>query len=777
MNSSTQQRNPAKNQQQPSSSSSLVPTSPQNNQFSSSSNLRGRTTTNRAGFDPMNPPPMTIPGLSGHTTLLAGNTLLVYGGLAAPFQLCGECYTLDLSTFEWNRLLTAGAVPSPRAFHSAVMDGWRMLVFGGVVAVGVQDVHYNSHNCFAHPDAVNLLLKQDRQFGLPNDFPPALMSNVNRYVPGCDDVWPRTQQHTEYSSLHILDVREKECNWIQMPAIGFAPAPRAHHSAAIFRKWMYIAGGYSVYGSGVNSDPDTHACATLHGLDLDNMLWRKIETSKLPWPARWGFASAVAPEGQLFFVGGVNPLDSPQEQRHRPEIIDECLMLDLKKRSYVDYTRPDPEMTIGPRRCVKAACAFFGGYLIVHGGLGEGKNELLGDLMMMNIETGEWTEVKPSAGSSGEAPSPRCGHTATIVSNEFIIFGGLVNCLTGKRSNDAYAFNLQNHNWRRVGCFVSEYLRRTILVPPLVDEALILDPLPPKPKFSVDEIRKAGSTNYVPPSRKLPWDILQQPVDRMQHDSMEARFPLGTAVEEAVRESLHDAKQANIALRRSKLNDEGGDDPVVLWGDESTKTAVANARTALAEELNLRVKRLDDFTAAASSGVQIGDTLRQHFSRDVAPILRDATKWRETAAMTETSQLRRTDPFQDILFGFQSEVRPMPITVNTKAVPIIDDPTFDDPRDAPIAKLEKAAQSYSTGLASYQKELEGRSDDRSGLHKPSIGVRFVSGSIKRLGLETKLRVNRGDQPNIEDAQEQMKNYLAQRQAARAEYNAKRNVKK
>lgn len=728
----------------------------------------------------MNPPAMTIPGLSGHTTLLAGNTLLAYGGLAGPFQLCGESFTLDLSTFEWNRLLTSGSVPAPRAFHSAVMVDWRMVVFGGVTAIGVQDVHFNAHNVVAHPDAVHQLVRQQH-----------LLPAQTKYVADCEQLWPRTQQQTEPSSLHILDIRQKECSWMSVPAIGFSPTPRAHHSACVFRNCMFIAGGYSVYGTGVVGDPDTHACAVLHSLDLDNMLWRRVETARLPWPARWGCASGMAPDGRWVHACGFNPAgpagsstlaSTSAAPSYASNITDQCLVLDLKKRCWEDFTRPDPDETIGPRRCVKAASVCFGGKLYVHGGIGTGDNELLTDFRAMDVETGEWEEIQTSGAENQRPeisiPSARCGHTATVVGSEFVIFGGLVNLTTGKRSNDIYALNLRTRKWRHVRCFVSEFIRRTILVPPLVDEALVLDPLPPKPTYSVDEIRKPGSTNPVPPRRALPWDFLEKPVERMQHQSMDARFPLGTAIEEAVAESLKDARQADIALRRSGLSgDDASDGPVVLWGDESTKTAVASARSALTSELNLRVKRLDDFTAAASSGHQIGDTLRQHFARDVAPIIRDATKWRESAAMMEQSQLERTDPFQDILFGFNREVRPGQVTVNTRAVPIVEEGGSGiATRDAPIARVEAGHQSYSTGLASYQQELDLKIEhehDRSGLHKPSLGVRFVSSSIRRLGLENKLKLRRGDQPLVEDAKEQMKQYLASRQQARAEYTAKK----
>jgi hypothetical protein len=234
---------------------------------------------------------------------------------------------------------------------------------------------------------------------------------------------------------------------------------------------------------------------------------------------------------------------------------------------------------------------------------------------------------------------------------------------------------------------------------------------------------------------------------------------------------MQDSRQAQIALRRSTLPDEPGETAVSLWGDESAKTAVASARAALTNELALRVKRLDDFTAAASEGVVVADALRQHFSRDVAPIIYDSAKWRESAAMDAPP--RRSDPFQDILFGFEREVRRAPVTVDTRAVPVVGADTGLP--EAPIASVRGGA--YVNMPVPGAAAAGGPVGPETGMHKPALGVRYVSGSIRRLGLENHLRLHRGDAPVAEDAQQQMRQYLANRNAARADYSTKRGATK
>lgn len=872
-------------------------------------------------LNPLAPPPMQIPGVNGHTTVLVGNTLISYGGMTGPFQFTSECYALDLSTLEFSRLLCTGTVPPARAYHSAVMVGWRMFVYGGLLAAGVEDVHFNRHNAFAHADAARLVnhcagshgntnnndsyvrdvMKQRAQLAedRSNSRSPArkqstiapdvfvtkeagqlggvLSSNLRRpadevlplpslrYIPDCEARWPRTQQQIEAGSLHILNMSEKECNWVTIPAIGFAPIPRAHHSACVFQNHMYIAGGYSVYGNGVLGDPDTHACAALHALNTDTLVWRRVETSTMPWPARWGFASVLGPDGRWFFASGVNPDPGPRashqqqqqqqqriqsiamQQQHQqaaaaaaaavsvPCEVDDVFCLDLVRREWEEFRRPEPSKTIGPRRAYFQAAWNIAGRMYVHGGMAACGYEILGDLLYMDQETGEWIEVKQQG---REIPSPRCGHSAVVVGTEVFIFGGLLSVnivpvtmtswnkfpdvynqyhqqheqyqsastaaskkpqvTAGVRSNEVYALNMQTMMWRKVGAHVSEFVRRNIIMPPMVSEALVLDPLPPRPDYSLAEIKKPGSSEYVPPQRRLPWDISELDVERMQHNAMRARFPVGSAVETAVEQSILDARQVEIALGRSKVRQDSDDDPVIMWGEQSNKNAVAAARAALTEELQLRVKRLDDFTAAASEGRVVAETLRSYFAKDVAPTLRDATKWRETAALEP--QRPRTDPFQDILFSFNKEVKPKPVTVDTAALPLVSDydgsgviATVMDSRARAVGPamsgglMTEQEQLEHAGLHDYTKldrpwaELtpqQQMSFHAAQLHKPSLGVRTVSRSLKRLGLDSQLKIVRGDAPVAEDAHEQMARYLASRNQARADYSARKaGVKK
>ena len=113
-----------------------------------------------------------MPGLNGHTTVCYGNNLIVYGGLQAPAIFSPDVFALDLTSNKWSRVETNGdelfypsnnnnnfsssssssGVPAPRAFHTSVMVENKMFVFGGLLSVGIEDVHYNMHNVLLYYD-------------------------------------------------------------------------------------------------------------------------------------------------------------------------------------------------------------------------------------------------------------------------------------------------------------------------------------------------------------------------------------------------------------------------------------------------------------------------------------------------------------------------------------------------------------------------------------------------------------------------------------------------
>eukprot|EP00741_Cyanophora_paradoxa_P004747 tig00000828_g4605.t1 len=72
-----------------------------------------------------------------HTAnVIEDKTLVVFGGLSGGKRFA-DVYTLDLETSVWTRIECKGAVPPPRAHHSATLVGRMLYVFGGYGGQGV----------------------------------------------------------------------------------------------------------------------------------------------------------------------------------------------------------------------------------------------------------------------------------------------------------------------------------------------------------------------------------------------------------------------------------------------------------------------------------------------------------------------------------------------------------------------------------------------------------------------------------------------------------------
>lgn len=80
-----------------------------------------------------------IAARSGHTAVLAGNKMIVWGGTSAGgFLSDGAIY--DVATDSWTLLPTAGA-PTARQMHTASYTGTKMIVFGGYTSAGNATTH------------------------------------------------------------------------------------------------------------------------------------------------------------------------------------------------------------------------------------------------------------------------------------------------------------------------------------------------------------------------------------------------------------------------------------------------------------------------------------------------------------------------------------------------------------------------------------------------------------------------------------------------------------
>jgi N-acetylneuraminic acid mutarotase len=85
-------------------------------------------------------------GRHGHSAVVAGNSMLVFGGYSSASH--NDMWRLDLIDFHWHALAPKGAPPCPRWRHTAVVtDAGGMYVFGGNTR-GSESENLNDMYCY-----------------------------------------------------------------------------------------------------------------------------------------------------------------------------------------------------------------------------------------------------------------------------------------------------------------------------------------------------------------------------------------------------------------------------------------------------------------------------------------------------------------------------------------------------------------------------------------------------------------------------------------------------
>ena len=87
----------------------------------------------------------------GHSQAAVGKSIFVFGGrmgTSIDEKLLNDLWTFDTDSKTWSEVEVKGDVPSPRSFHSSVVVGECIYVFGGCPAEGRQsDLHlFDSKN-------------------------------------------------------------------------------------------------------------------------------------------------------------------------------------------------------------------------------------------------------------------------------------------------------------------------------------------------------------------------------------------------------------------------------------------------------------------------------------------------------------------------------------------------------------------------------------------------------------------------------------------------------
>ncbi|TVY14696.1 Tip elongation aberrant protein 1 [Lachnellula arida] len=189
----------------------------------------------------------------GHASLLVGNAFIVYGGdtkMEDSDVLDETLYLLNtsLATRQWSRAVPAGPRPAGRYGHSLNIIGSKIYVFGGQVeGYFMNDLVAFDLNALQVPTNRWEMLIRTTDDGAVPGVPPARTNhtivtyNEKLYLFG------GTNGYQWFNDVWCYDPQTN--TWSSLDCIGYIPAPREGHAAAIVDDVMYIFGGRTEEGT------------------------------------------------------------------------------------------------------------------------------------------------------------------------------------------------------------------------------------------------------------------------------------------------------------------------------------------------------------------------------------------------------------------------------------------------------------------------------------------------------------------------------------------------
>ncbi|OMJ77866.1 hypothetical protein SteCoe_22467 [Stentor coeruleus] len=228
---------------------------------------------------------------SYHSAVMWGDKMVIYGGQDLKEGPQSGMWMIEISQFDqgdWEEMKIPDIGPLCR--HTAVLKGDLMYLFGGT----------NSHREFNRTLVYNLRTLQHREIVPDNpQIPPALDSHSACLYEDGTAAWMiifggySIGERT--NNVYLLNLNTEK--WKQAK-ISNGPEPRSNHSAIIYRDHMYIFGGTSDEGEKLND---------LWRLDLRTYAWENVVGIGNVPSGRSGH-SAIVFMGHMILFGGMKDI-------------------------------------------------------------------------------------------------------------------------------------------------------------------------------------------------------------------------------------------------------------------------------------------------------------------------------------------------------------------------------------------------------------------------------------------------------------------------------------
>ncbi len=187
----------------------------------------------------------TAPARMGHTAVVHGGAMYVFGGSTTGGSNPTSVHKLDLTTYEWSSVTTTGSAASGRYEHSAVVYGDDMIVYGGSYNKNdVKKLNLLTYEWSSVTTTGTMTSRASHQAGVIGDFMFVFGGNKEASNTVVDELW----------TLNLLTNE-----WAQHTEAN-APSARQRFTMGVHNNDLLI------YGTGASNSVDFHKLSVTMGV-------------------------------------------------------------------------------------------------------------------------------------------------------------------------------------------------------------------------------------------------------------------------------------------------------------------------------------------------------------------------------------------------------------------------------------------------------------------------------------------------------------------------------
>jgi len=327
-------------------------------------------------------------------TQLENNVIVVFGGVTYT-DADNSTYVIDVTGEEiiWHKLDVTGNLPVPRHSHAACSLGETLLITGGMSAR-----QYLSDICVINP-SLELRWLCLRVTGTPPKarvlHTAVVAEEIGRMVVIGGDVQGRVS-----SEVHLFDYLN--WTWKETQVEGDLPAVCGHSAVYLPEEQSVL-----VYGGG-----DLKECySDIHILHLPSLTWR-LKTVKRKIPPRAGHCAFLLPNNkEMAVVGGFVPREGYKN---------DVWIFNLQTTAWVQVPAKTNDVAMPVGR-VSTSCSLAKNkegqdVFWMIGGINQ--TVPLSDIWVMNLQTLTWDRMNPT----GRGPGPVYGHSASLIKSTLFVY-------------------------------------------------------------------------------------------------------------------------------------------------------------------------------------------------------------------------------------------------------------------------------------------------------------------------------------------------------------------